>query len=696
MRQGPFPPENVPPPGSQGSGTAWPPMTGAPMPGTPMPAPGGSTSRPLGERAISSGPDARMALATEASRVIEASRERDRERRRVINVLTLTHVLLALALMPGFVSPTYNWPVLGLLGSVALVGLIAFLLGRTRVAAAGAVLVIGNAIAALVIMGVLAYTDRGPVAVALLAVLLVASIVEAGLLLTPEIVVIFGIIALVGSAGLILWAAVLTRGTTSTTIYLGIVGSLVLMALTIVASRFVSEFIFNANLTLQRAMTLGYVEAQLDAARQNLAESRARITASVVEMQKAIVALLGGVYPAHVVIIEGELESLMRSFNLMLQQVSMRNMPTQNSGQINTLAEQMMNIIAQMSEGVDGQAMRPPELTHTAMDSVLVALTHMQAQFHQRLARVQGVAQGIAGAVRNGHDGLTSSEQEVSQAVEMVESLVNTTDMLANRVRALHADTTQPWRTLAGILPAEIVAAIDESIPGGSTVIGESSDHYEGLGNDIIGGSGLTGEAPALPPSGLADTDGIAPMTRKLEPLPTRKKGKSAGSEPKPATEAAATPDVPPELVELYQVFTQIRAELAHSYQALRALGAHLGKVKHTLRSGDKGVAYGLAALDSALQASDQLEQIVGLDGGQTGAPQASLGRISAVRQRPDAADAKTDAQQVLAPARADAKTDPPRPEGVPGTGELNASDLIGPEILPSGLFGTNPEHNSH
>src|SRR5580765_7046718 len=122
MRQGPFPPENVPPPGSQGSGTAWPPMSGAPMsgapmsgapmPGTPMPAPGGSTSRPLGERAISSGPDARMALATEASRVIEASRERDRERRRVINVLILTHVLLALALMPGFVSPTYKWPLM--------------------------------------------------------------------------------------------------------------------------------------------------------------------------------------------------------------------------------------------------------------------------------------------------------------------------------------------------------------------------------------------------------------------------------------------------------------------------------------------------------------------------------------------------------------------------------------------------------
>ena len=653
-------------------------------------------SRPLTDRPMTSyGPASRPNMNDEIRRTLAATRERRQQRRRVIGILVFAHILLLLAIAPGYLSPQMMVAPLTFLGVAIAVDLLALAASRlfNNDTVAAYMLVIGGGlvVAAFTIFTALTPSADRAIQTGFISFLLIASILEAGLLLSPELTLgIAAIVAAVTAVSVVL-ALVLSGESIdprlSAATYQITVTPLVVQGMAGLIAWLLAVFIDESARDAQRSQEQKFALAQLDKTNMRIAQQQERINQSVHELQTAISRVLTGSYSTRVQVIDGELVDLMRSFNLLLNQVEGMLNSDQMRGDVSDLIRQIMEIISHMADGSGFTPMSGQPPVNSPLNGVIVALSHVQAQYTQRLARLSQMAQGVVGAASQGVEGLNNITGEMGSVKQIAGTLVAATNNMLPVARSAHQAAAQARAVIGDALPPELRQALDGPEPDRDLMVDGldlGGEDLEGLGYDIIG---ATGEYGALDPLS-ADQAHIAPLTVKVDALD--ESGKDAESKSKGRRKRGAeaqapqeTPAVQPgsapqQLVELYQLLGQLTKNLAQEYRALKVASRELGRLSRGLRAVEGGVVFGVGSLGATRDAAEELQQAAGM--GQS--PNAS-GEPPA--QQPPSMEATQTAQSSRQePPVVDQQTSPEsdtEPEG-PATGSLNAADLLSPDLF--------------
>jgi hypothetical protein len=647
-------------------------------------------SRPLTDRPMTSyGPASRPNLNEEVKRTLAATRERRQQRRRVIGILVFAHILLLLAIAPGYLSPQIMIAPLTFLGVAIVMDLLALAASRlfNNDTVAAYMLVIGGGlvVAAFTVFTALTPSADRAIQTGFISFLLIASILEAGLLLSPELTLGIAAIAAAVTAASVVLALVLSGESIdprlSAATYQVTVTPLVVQGMSGLIAWLLAVFIDESARDAQRSQEQKFALAQLDKTNMRIAQQQERINQSVHELQSAISRVLTGSYSTRVQVIDGELVDLMRSFNLLLNQVEGMLNSDQMRGDVSDLIRQIMEIISHMTDGSGVTPMSGQPPINSPLNGVIVALGHVQAQHTQRLARLSLMAQGVVGAASQGVEGLNNITGEMGSVKQIAGTLVAATNNMLPVARSAHQAAAQARAVIGDALPPELRQTLDGPEPDRDLMVDgldQGGEDLEGLGYDIIG---ATGEYGALDPLS-ADEAHIAPLTVKVDALDESGKdaeseGKSKGRRKRGADAQAAqeTPTVQPgsapqQLVELYQLLGQLTKNLAQEYRALKVASRELGRLSRGLRNVEGGVVFGVGALEATREAAEELQQTAGT--GQSpnapGEPQAQQAPQSS-QQEPPVVD-----QQTLPESEAE-------PEG-PATGSLNAADLLSPDLF--------------
>jgi hypothetical protein len=649
-------------------------------------------SRPLTDRPMASyGPASRPNLNEEVKRTLAATRERRQQRRRVIGILVFAHVLLLLAIAPGYLSPQITIAPLTFLGIAIAVDLLALAASRlfNNDTVAAYMLVIGGGlvVAAFTVFTALTPSADRAIQTGFISFLLVPSILEAGILLSPELTLGIAAIAAAVTATSVILALALSGASidprVSAATYQVTVTPLVVQGMSGLIAWLLAVFIDESARDAQRSQEQKFALAQLDKTNMRIAQQQERINQSVHELQSAISRVLTGGYSTRVQVIDGELVDLMRSFNLLLNQVESLLNADQMRGDVSDLLRQIMEIISRMSDGSGITPMSGQPPVNSPLSGVIVALSHVQAQHTQRLARLSQMAQGVVGAASQGVEGLNNITGEMGSVKQIAGTLVAAMNNILPVARSAHQAAAQARAVIGDALPLDLRQTLDGPEPDRDLMVDgldQGGEDLEGLGYDIIG---ATGEYAALDPLN-ADEAHIAPLTVKVDALDESGKdaeseGKSKGRRKRGAEAQAPqeTPTVqagsaPQQLVELYQLLGQLTKNLAQEYRSLKVASRELGRLSRGLRAVEGGVVFGVGSLGATREAAEQLQLTAGM--GQTptvaGAPPAPLTQTSqSSRQEPPVLD------QQISPEN---ETEP---EG-PATGSLNAADLLSPDLF--------------
>jgi hypothetical protein len=647
-------------------------------------------SRPLTDRPMASfGPASRPNLNEEVKRTLAATRERRQQRRRVIGILVFAHVLLLLAIAPGYLSPEILVAPLTFLSAAIVVDLLALAASRlfNNDTVAAYMLVIGGGlvVAAFTVFTALTPSADRAIQTGFISFLLIASILEAGLLLSPELTLGIAAIAAAVTAASVVLALVLSGESIdprlSAATYQITVTPLVVQGMSGLIAWLLAVFIDESARDAQRSQEQKFALAQLDKTNMRIAQQQERINQSVHELQSAISRVLTGSYSTRVQVIDGELVDLMRSFNLLLNQVEGMLNSDQMRGDASDVIRQVMEIISRMTDGSGITPMSGQPPVNSPLNGVIVALGHVQAQYTQRLARLSQMAQGVVGAASQGVEGLNNITDEMSSVKQIAGTLVAAMNNMLPVARSAHQAAAQARAVIGDALPPDLRQTLDGPEPDRDLMVDGldlGGEDLEGLGYDIIG---ATGEYAALDPLS-ADEAHIAPLTVKVDALDESGKdaeseGKSKGRRKRGAeaqapqeTPAAQPGSAPQQLVELYQLLGQLTKNLAQEYRALKVASRELGRLSRGLRAVEGGVVFGVGSLGATREAAEELQMAAGT--GQS--PNAS--------GEPPAQQAPQSLQQE--PPVVDQQASPEsdtEPEG-PATGSLNAADLLSPDLF--------------
>jgi hypothetical protein len=431
----------------------------------------------------------------------------------------------------------------------------------------------------------------------------------------------------------------------------------------------------------QRSQEQKFALAQLDKTNMRIAQQQERINQSVHELQSAISRVLTGSYSTRVQVIDGELVDLMRSFNLLLNQVEGMLNSDQMRGDASDVIRQVMEIISHMTDGSGFTPMSGQPPVNSPLNGVIVALGHVQAQYTQRLARLSLMAQGVVGAASQGVEGLNNITGEMSSVKQIAGTLVAAMNNMLPVARSAHQAAAQARAVIGDALPPDLRQTLDgPELDRDLMVDGldQGGEDLEGLGYDIIG---ATGEYAALDPLSAGEAH-IAPLTVKVDALDESGKeaeGKSKGRRKRGAeaqapqeTPAVQPGSAPQQLVELYQLLGQLTKNLAQEYRSLKVASRELGRLSRGLRAVEGGVVFGVGSLGATREAAEQLQLTAGVGqssnaSGEPPAPSTQTSQSS--RQESPVVD-----QQ--APIEGSEE-----PEG-PATGSLNAADLVSSDLF--------------
>jgi hypothetical protein len=662
-------------------------------------------SRPLTDRPIggypSYGPASRPNLTDEVKRTLASTRERRQQRRRVIGILVFAHVLVLLAVAPGYLSPTVMIAPLAFLGAAILVDLVAFAFSRifSNDTSAAYALVIGGGLVAAAFTVFTALTpapapDRA-LQTGFTAFLLLLSILEAGLLLSPELTVgIAGLAAAVTAASVITavgLSAPAIEPRALAAAYQITVTPLIVQAMVGLIAWLIAVYIDESARDSQRTQEQKFALAQVEMLNSRFAALQDRISQSVRELQGAISRVLTGSYSTRVQVLEGELGDLMRSFNLLLNHFEGILNSDQMRGDTSGVIRQIMEIISRMADGSGFTPMQGQPAVNGPLNGVIVALGHVQAQYAQRLARLSQMAQGVVGAANQGLEGLSNITDEMSGVKQIAGTLVAATNNMLPVVRSAHQAAAQARAVIGESLPADLRQALDGPEPDRDLSVDGldlGDEDLEGLGYDIIG---ATGEYSAMEPSG--DQPHVAPLTIKVDKL------EDSGREPesdaksrgrrKRGSEQQTQQDAPPpnpgsapqQLIDLYQLLGQLTKNLAQEYRSLKVASRELGKLSRGLRNLEIGVVYGVGALGAAREGAEQLQLSAGAGqaAGGFGEPRVQQSGPMNAGGAPQATQFTGERESPSAPQASTGGAD--ESEG-PATGSLNAADLLSPDLF--------------
>lgn len=647
-------------------------------------------------------PQRRLALSGLIRRTLLNVSEREQQRSHLVNVLILVQGVLTLATAPGYVGAPTETISLALTIIATLVYLAAFAMNRIfhRASTAAYILVVGSVIAVAAQTLTLAISGNASGA-GQVSLLFTTIILEAGLLFAPEVTLLIAFATTTLTAFALMFALSHAATLERQDAYLLIIYTLGLQLLAGLIAWLVSQFIFESALEAQRAQELQFAQARLEALAAQVGEQQRQLDFGINIMQYTIARAVSGEYSVRVEQVDGELASLADSLNVVLQRLEVATHAEQLGTRVDAAALPLLENLSRMNEGVTPSPSGLPIMTNTPFDSVSVAVTQLQANFTQRLGRVQRIVSDIVDALSHSQEGLHNAEEALQEAKRITGVLIASSESAVASMRRQIALLAQMQRMLSAVLPREITQMPEdtEAYRANPRLESNGSGDLLGLGRDLgIAKPGYTGIYEAI--SSLDEDispQSITPMTR---PLPVIDMGKTAefaiaaksditervtegeGIEAETASNMRPpSTQLPAELVEVWHLLVQADAEATQLERALSQFAFELGVESRQLRTADGNVGWFRGALDAVQRHAEQLQQVAGANlptPGVDGAPgPASRPAIASTGQT--AAPSQPRMPQPTRPL-GDPTTAPPGagdPGTTPAPGSLRASDLI-------------------
>jgi hypothetical protein len=565
-------------------------------------------------------PPRKLALSGLAERAVISFGERGHQRRTLINILILAQALLLLAAAPGYLGSRPATVALIAVGLGLLVCVVSWIFNQffRDASRAAYILVFGSSAAVLAQVFVVAINGNAILA-SQTALLLLAVILDAALLFSPEATLIAAGTAIALTIVALLLALALGKTLSRAEIYALVEGSLGLLSVTGLIAWLLAQFVYDSAIEAQRARDLQFAQARLDALVAQSAEQRRRLEAATASVQQAIARATSGDFSARVSGVEGELSALATGLNRLLERLQ-AGAPGSFEGQ------RQDSYMGPSSVPLAGNAAYEADA--------------QGASLPRRLARVQELAGEIVGALIHSQDGLNTMAQTTAEALRTVgASLAGADGMLTGAQRGAEL-AGRARRALAAILStdAEGQAGGDARARDASGLEPSEAAALLGLGPDLGVGPGMTGAfsilgtvdvepagagsaaaeaaaAPelhvAVPAAGASDAepDARQSATEHERAAPSggkrRRGAKSAAEEKGPA--------LPPELAaELQQALDNLHDEAVRQERTASTLTHDLGIMNRNIRGVDIGVSWTRQALEAVRRNAEKLYQTVG------------------------------------------------------------------------------------
>jgi hypothetical protein len=537
----------------------------------------------------------RLALSPVIDQTINVMNEREEQRHKLINTLIIVQLLITAAVALGYHDkPGLIFPIMLASLGVYLVALGAgYLLKNDR--AAAYVLVFGGALA--VSAQVIAATLTGsPEEIGHVSLFFLAVMLEAGLLLTPELTVI--VVTVAGAlTGAMLLLVTFNQEVSGPQIYQIVLYTLSPMALTAIVAWLLAHFIYATAVSAQHAQDLEFRQAHFQQMKTHERERQKQLDESIGAIQTAITQAISGDYTVRVPISVGDLEVVENSLNLLLDTFDLMVQAQQENAR-------MTGAVLPITEGLNrlNDSITPVHSikTDTPFDNVSVMATRIADSYNRRFARLQEQLGRVSAAVVHSRDGLVNAADEFTAAHRQTGALISRADAVHASLQKQLVLLGKARRMMAMLLPPEITQ-MAEQIEGGNPSL-------KGLGIGVE--PGLTSEFETLAATTPAEA-GIAPLTM---PLSTLSSGLPAGDREPSANSAngaahASGDELPVEMVEVWHLLLQIGEELNQQERTVATFTQELGMLSRTVRNADTGIAWTLTALDTVQRSSDMAQQ---------------------------------------------------------------------------------------
>lgn len=556
----------------------------------------------------------KLPLASLIHRTLVSVAEREQQRARLINVLILVQALMTVAVAVGYTGVRTTLLVFAITAGALAVYAAAFAANRwfRRVAAAAYILVIGGSIAVAAQAVAFALTGR-PQDVAHYALLFIPIILDAGLLFVPEGTLITACATATLAAFAILFALSLQPVLDKHEAYQLVVYTVGMQAVTGLVAWLLAQFILESSVEMQRAQELQFAQARYEALAAQVDETQGLLALSTARMQQAIGRALSGEYLSRVEIPDGELAPLAESLNLLLARYEAAAQAEQVRSRLDAAALPLIDNISRMADVGTGVSTPTslPVMTNTPLDSVSLALSQMQHAMAQRMTRVQRLAAEVVAGLGHSQEPLHGVAEAAREALRIAGALIATADTTVGMAQRQLAALEGARRALAAVLPSEVtrMPADEAGRREAAGLESLSPADLRGLSHDLgIANPGYTEQYEALQSKDAAGgTAGIAPLTVPIRALVPDSTEPSTG-----AAGVFATGELPAELVDAWNLLTQVDAECRALERALVQLGREVGVQSRHLRTMDADIAWIGEALLSVRKNGEQLQHLAG------------------------------------------------------------------------------------
>lgn len=635
---------------------------------------------------------------------IEWLAARERHRAWLVTTVVLAQALITLMVVPGYLIPSADLPLLLTLGVALVFYLAAFVFNRVRhdVRVAIFMLIGGGALATAAQAFATALLNHGAAHTAQAALLFLPIILEAGLFLTPELTLVVASASAVITASAILLALALATDSSGqlNESYLVMVYALGLEAFIGYLAWRLAQFIYETVKTAQADEDLRFAQARLAATERQVIDQRRQLMQDVGVIQMAVSSALAHDYETRIDVSEGDLAPLAASLTLLIQQLRATNELERKLAKMEAQAVPLVEMAARLASG------SPPAQAHetpsdTTLYSVAAALQQAHTNIARRQARLQEVAANVSISVKHSREGIVNTSAESAKAQQLAGQLVSLAETLTVTSQRQSDLLAQARRALALALPPEIAQsdAATAALQEPAMRDAEGASGLLGLGPDIgIMRPEYTGEFPILEPFD-GDVAGIPPLTTPLPAI-------SALSEAEHATGEAPSVDLPASLADSWMALAQLQAQTLNETRYVLRLTYDLGVLGRHVRHAGAGIDWVNQSMDVTEQNVERLQQLAGGSGagadlgddtGQAASALAprpappSIPRFAPMPTRPLQAEARLtidpEGEALAAPSQ---PLDDAAQRMTPAPGTLRVSDLIGLDVLrgPGGETG--------
>jgi hypothetical protein len=664
----------------------------------------------------------KLALSSLIHRTMATAAEREQQRSKLVSVLILAQFLITAMTTAGYLGALTMIPSMLLGGAALIVYCCAYATNRFfhRSWLASYILIIGGALCIAGQTLILALNSQ-PLQAGQVSLLFVAVILEAGLLFSPEVTLLIGFSTTILAAFAILLGLSNNPTVQRSDAYFSVAFTLGLQALATLIAWLLAQFIFETSQEAHRAQDLQFAQARLDALSIQTSEHQRLLDESVGELLQTISRVMSGDYLVRAEIPESELSPVADSLNLLFQRYEAASAAEQVRSRMDAAALPMIDTITRMSDSSTPTPTSLPIMTNTPLDSVSVVLRQMQANLNNRMGRVQRLAGEVVSTLNHSQEPLAGTLDAVHEAQRIAGVLIASAETVLNTTRRQLAQIFTVRRMLSVLLPDEITRVAENNPPRATT--GELSGLAQDLG---MSSSGYTGQFDVVPSSssGLLgdeeadDHTGIAPLTLPLATISSfssEEGGNESGDSVAPAAigggiagasageqsrsvgytsesgrkSSTAVGEIPVELVETWNLVSQIDKEVAEIERVLGKLEGQIGVQSKQLRTADANIAWFRSALEAVRSNAEQLQQIAGtpiqMPGADSSIPPASPSRP--LPQGPYARDSQpsrplSDDPRPVDPGEPVSSSGPTAgpilpEESIHAPGSLRASDLL-------------------